>query len=182
MEPKKKGKKGEEEEDVVPHPDEPETKFLFQDELNDLYTNLPIEVFYPYSWFFTNFLVFLTYSTPMPLMYVLALIHFILAYVSYKFLFLWYNRIPYGFDECIPLYTVRLMKWGVFLHMLFNCFMLTNKRVLTPTDYTYEDHYRPVGEAPGSFFARRFNIFPNFMVFLVFMVVCVLYLVYKFIL
>jgi len=79
--------------------DAPETKNLFQDDLDLLYTNSPIAVFYPYSWFFTNFLVFMTYGGSMPIMYILGIIHFILAYLSYKFLFVWHNRIAFGFDE-----------------------------------------------------------------------------------
>jgi hypothetical protein len=64
-----------------------------------LYTNNAIDIFYPYTWFFTNYLVFMTYCGPMPFMYLLGILHFILAYFSYKFLFFWYNRKAYGFDE-----------------------------------------------------------------------------------
>lgn len=100
---------------------------------------------YVYSWFFTNFLVFMTYSGAMPIMYILGMFHFILAYLCYKYLFLTYNSITYGFDLSVPMYALRLMKWGLFLHLLFNMFMYTNKRLLTPYNFSLEDYYRPRG-------------------------------------
>jgi hypothetical protein len=78
----------------------------------------------------------------MPFMYFLGIIHFLLGYFVYKYLFFRYNRKAFGFDEAIPMYTMRLMKWGVFLHLLFNVFMYTNKRVMTPPDYNPWKHYR----------------------------------------
>ena len=165
-----------------PHHDECETGLIFQDDLNEVYSNKPVQVFYIYSWFFTNYLVFMTYCGSMPLMFVFGILHFWLAYLSYKFLFVWYNRATQGFDVLIPLYSVKLMKWGLLLHLLFNTFMFTNKRLLSPTDYTLQEFYRPRGEAPGSFFSRRFDIFPSVVVVLVLVGVSVAYLVYVFIL
>lgn len=141
--------------------------------------NKPIDVFYPYSWFFTNLMVYMTYGGSMPIMYILGTIHFLLAYLSYKFLFIWYNRTAYGFDLEIPMYSVRLMKWAVFVHLLFNIFMYTNKRLLTPDNYTTDDHYRPKAAPPHIFYRRRYDIFSNFSVILVFILVVVCYLIYK---
>jgi hypothetical protein len=79
------------------------TNVLYQDELNDIYTNQPIKVFYLYATMFTNFLVYMTYCGSMPFMYILGFIHFILGYLAYKWLFFEFHRKAYGFDEQIPL-------------------------------------------------------------------------------
>ena len=84
------------------------------------------------------------YGAVMPLMYLFGLIFFALSYVVYKWLFVKYWRKSYGFDEEIPLYSTRLMKWALFVHLIMILFMYTNKRLLTPKDYDTEIHYRPL--------------------------------------
>jgi len=76
------------------------------------------------------------YGGGIPLMYFLGFLHFVCGYLAYKFLFVNFYRKSYGFDEEIPLYSVRLMKWAIFLHISMNLFMYTNKRLLTPDEYT----------------------------------------------
>lgn len=122
--------------------DEPETKTIFQDDLNELYLNKLVQCFYIYLWFFTNFLIYYSYSGSMPLMYGLGALHFFLAYLSYKFLFIDFYRISYGFDDDIPKYALGLMKYGILFHLVFNVFMYTNKRILTPSVYDTDIHYR----------------------------------------
>lgn len=128
--------------------------------MNELYTNNQIEIFYIYSWFFTNYLVYMTYSGAMPFMYILGTLHFILGYWVYKCMFFWYNRKAYGFDESIPMYTQRLFKWGIFVHLIFNIFMYTNKRLLVPPDYTTWMHYRAKNISIGQFLGLRFSHLP----------------------
>ena len=55
--------------------DETETQQVFQDDLNELYTGKLMEVFYPYSWFFTNLLIYYMYSGGMPIMYPVSYTH-----------------------------------------------------------------------------------------------------------
>jgi hypothetical protein len=74
------------------------------------------------------------------------------------------------------------MKWGIFLHCLFNIFMFTNKRLLPPADYDAEMHYRPNNISVGLWFSRRFSHFPYISVVLVFILVIGLYVIFKFIL
>lgn len=164
--------------DDMPHMDEIESKFIFQDEVNELYTNQPIKVFYIYSAFFTNFMVYMTYCGAMPFMYILGIIHFILGYTCYKFLFFWYNRKAYGFDEQIPMYTIGLMKWGLMLHCLFNCFMYTNKRLMVPEGYNVKMHYRPVTSI-GVFLGKRFDTMAYFSVVVVFLTVIIIYIFWR---
>ena len=128
--------------------------------MNEFYTNAPIDVFYPYSWFFTNLLVYFTYSGAMPIMYILGTLHFYLAYHAYKFTFIWYNMTAIGFDDYVPRVSVRLMKYAVFIHLLFNIFMYSNKRLLTPANYTTDEHYRPSSISFSNAMSRRFNTLP----------------------
>ena len=94
--------------------------------MNELYTGMLMEVFYPYSWFFTNLLIYFMFSGGMPIMYLFGMIHFILGYYCYKYLLLKFFRKSNNFDEEIPLYCISLMKYAVFFHLVMIVFMYTN--------------------------------------------------------
>jgi len=115
----------------------------------------------------------------MPLMYGLGALHFILGYLCYKFLFIDFYRISYGFDDDIPRYAVNLMKYGIFFHLLFNVFMYTNKRILTPSVYDPSIHYRQPGENAGRFMQRRFDIFSARSVLWFMIIILICYCIYK---
>ena len=88
-------------------------------------------------------MVYLMYGAVMPLMYPLGIIFFILNFYCEKFLFCTFHRKTFDFDESLPFHAVKLMKYALFVHLLMNCFMLTDKRLLVPENYTTEIHYRP---------------------------------------
>ena len=108
-------------------------------------------------------------------MYILGTIHFIFGYIAYKYLFIDFNQKTYGFDEEIPIFSVRMMKFALLFHLLMNTFMYTNKRVLTPAKYDRDVHYRPPGGKP---LGDRFDSFPSFTVLMVTIMVIALYFVY----
>jgi hypothetical protein len=147
--------------------------------LNAFYLNPPIKTFYWYAWFFTNLCIYLTYGGALPLMYPLGVIFFMLMFYVNKFLFTRFHRKSFGFDETVPSYSVKLMKWALFFHLLMNCFMFTNKRLMVPPDYTTEEHYRPAMEAPPIFFQRRYDTLSSQAVIYVFLLVIVLYIFYR---
>lgn len=159
--------------------DEPETKIIFQDDLNELYLNKLVQCFYIYLWFFTNYLIYYSYSGSMPLMYGLGALHFFLGYVAYKFLFIDFYRISYGFDDDIPRYALNLFKYGILFHLVFNVFMYTNKRILTPAVYDTDIHYRQPGENAGRFIKRRFDIFSARSVVWFAIIILICYCIYK---
>lgn len=152
---------------------------MFQDDLNEKYSGLIFDVFYPYSWFFTNFLIIYMYSGGMPIMYLFGAIHTMLGYLIYKFLVLKCYRRSYNFDEEIPLYAVSLMKWGIFIHLLMVCFMYSNKRMLTPPDYDEEMHWRPKFLSPSVFMNRRFDYWAPRVVFIAAVSCCIFFLLYQ---
>lgn len=90
-------------------------------------------------------------------MYVLGVLFFTTSYLNYKWLFFFWYPTSHGFNEDLAIYSVGLMKWAVLFHMCMSLFMYSNRRVLTPKDYTPEEHYRPKGEDPVRFIKRRFN-------------------------
>jgi hypothetical protein len=137
--------------------DEAETQLVFQDDLNELYSGVIFKVFYPYSWFFTNFLIIYMYSGGMPIMYLFGAIYCGLGYVIYKFLVVKCYRKSFNFDEEIPLYAISMMKWGILIHLVMICFMYSNKRMLTPPDYDEEMHWRPQFLGTSDFMALRFD-------------------------
>jgi hypothetical protein len=138
-----------------------------------------VQCFYLYVWFFTNYLIYYTYSGSMPLMYGLGALHFFLAYVSYKFLFIDFYRISYGFGDDIPRYAVGMMKYGIFFHLMFNLFMYTNKRILTPAVYDPMVHYRPPLDNAGRFLRSRFDILSARSVLWFFILIMIGYCIYK---
>ena len=86
------------------------------------------------------------YCPAMPVMYLIGLIHFTLAYWVYKYLLIDYFRKSWNFTEEIPLYALSLMKYVLFIHMCMIIFMYTNKRLLTPANYGPSDFYMPLLE------------------------------------
>lgn len=139
--------------------DEVETKkFYFQDEINRFYTGQKPKLWYLYSWFFTNYLIYSLYACGMPIMYIIGCLYFTICYWVGKFSFLTWNKS--GQDQSEPKlaeYSVSLMKWGVVLHLFMTLFFLSNNRLLSPDDFTPELHYRTNYEPLGSFLSRRFS-------------------------
>mmetsp|Transcript_38812 Transcript_38812/g.58995 ORF Transcript_38812/g.58995 Transcript_38812/m.58995 type:complete len:99 (+) Transcript_38812:172-468(+) len=63
--------------------------------------------------------------------------------------------------------------------MIMGAFMYSNKRLLTPSDYTTDDHYRPKGGLGNNFLDRRFGNSQAFTVALVVIVILFFYLFWK---
>ena len=159
--------------------DECETQMIFQDDLNEFYLNKLMLVFYVYSWYFTNLLVYYTYGGAMPLMWLLGALFWILGYYCWKFLAICFYRKTYGFDEEIPLYAIGLMKYAVLVHLCMIAFMYTDKRILTPPGYDEEIHYRPQNQPLGELLGKRFDTTTNNFVLTFCILVCAFYYVYK---
>ena len=115
----------------------------------------------------------------MPLMYVLGFFHFTISYFVWKWLIFTFFRKSYNFDEMIPMYSVRLLKYAVLVHLLMIIFMYTNKRLLTPYVYDEKRHYRPPKEPGDRFFNRRYDIFTAKLVLWLSICIVIVYLIYK---
>jgi len=58
-------------------------------------------------------------------------------------------------------------------------FMYTDRRLLTPPNYTEEIHYRPPKEPTGEFFRRRFKDSTNWAVLIYVIIMFALYFIYR---
>jgi len=114
-------------------------------------------------------------------MYPLGILHFGLAYVVWKFLFIWFHPKAYGFDEHIPFLSLGMIKYALLMHLVMNLFFYSNKRLLSeePPKYNVYEHYRPPAEPATDFFKRRFSTWINIWVFWYVVVMIVLYFLYR---
>lgn len=116
------------------------------------------KIWYFYSWFFTNLLIYFLYGGGMPLLYFFGVLFFGSSYLVGKYAFFTWNQKAFGFNaENVALYSVSLMKWALLFHMGMTLMMYSNKRLLTPSVYTTEMHFRPKAEPVAEFFRRRFS-------------------------
>lgn len=138
------------------------------------------KIWYFYCWFFTNLMIYFLYGGGLPFMYILGSIFFTSSYLVGKFSLFTWNQKAFGFaNENVALYSVSLMKWALFFHMLMSLFIYSNKRLLTPDGYTTEQHYRPNREPVGDFFARRFDEASSFTLALAIIFIILMYLFWK---
>lgn len=93
----------------------------------------------------------------MPLLYIFAFLFFSTSYLNYKYLFFSWNLTADMFNEDMPIRSIALIKWALLLHLSMTLFMYSNKKLMTPSDYTPEEHYAPKQEAASRFFSRRFD-------------------------
>ena len=98
--------------------DEPETKILFQDELDRKYTGRYVQIWYAYAWFFTNLLVYYLYGPGFPIMYLLGVLYFTLSYWNYKYLFFTWHQTSFGFNEDVAMNSITLFKWALLFHLV----------------------------------------------------------------
>jgi hypothetical protein len=102
-------------------------------------------------------LIYYLYGGGMPLMYIFGLIFYTTSYLNYKYLFFSWNATADMFNEDLPIRSIALIKWGILFHLAMSLFMISNKKLLSPMDYSPEDHYAPKQEAASRFFSRRFD-------------------------
>ena len=121
------------------------------------------------------------YGGAMPIMYVLGFFHFLICYWVWKWLLFTYFRKSFNFDEMVPMYSISLMKYAVFVHLLMILFMYTNKRLLTPAGYTPKIHYRPPKEPPHRFFRKRYDIDSTQVVLWMAIIIVASWVIYRFI-
>lgn len=115
----------------------------------------------------------------MPLMYPLGILFFILNFYVEKFLFCRFHRKTFEFDEQMSFYSIKLMKYAIFIHMLMNCFMYTDKRLMVPLGYNTEMHYRPMLEPVNLFMMRRYDDLHSRSVLYLCFGIVLLYLFYR---
>jgi hypothetical protein len=67
------------------------------------------------------------YSSGMPFLYLNGFVFYVVTYWVNKFLLIYYYQKSRTLTRTIPLFTMEYLKYGLLLHMVMGCFMLTNK-------------------------------------------------------
>lgn len=73
------------------------------------------------------------YGPGIPIMYVISMIYFVVAYWSDKILILYFHRKPLFFDELLSLEISWWFKIGLLLHLVAGILMFSNSKIL-PVD------------------------------------------------
>ena len=96
-----------------------------------MYTGDEINSSYVYAQFFTTIWCVLTYSSGMPILYPVACLNFFLMYWVYKLLLVKFYRKTISFNQDLPQYSIKYLRFGIFLHVVMGAFILTNKALVS---------------------------------------------------
>ena len=106
--------------------DKPNTKIRIQSDLEKLYTGKEFRGEKAYSRMMSTLFVILMYSSGMPFMYMIGLVFYTVTFCVNKFLLIYYYKKSRTLTRTIPLFSMDFLKFGLLLHILCACFMLTN--------------------------------------------------------
>ena len=68
------------------------------------------------------------YSSGMPILYLNGFVFYSVTFLVNKFLLINYYQKSRTLTRTIPLFTMEYLKYGLLLHMIMGCFMLTNNK------------------------------------------------------
>jgi len=89
-----------------------------------------------YSRMISTLFVILTYSSGMPIMYLIGFIFYLVTYCVNKFLILSFYQKSRTLTRSIPMFIVGIFKIGIIIHLVMSMFMFTNKEgFLTQTTH-----------------------------------------------
>ena len=107
--------------------DAPNTRIRVQSDLEKLYKGKIFKGEKAYSRMMSTMFVIQMYSSGMPILYLNGFVFYIVTYWVNKFLLIYYYQKSRTLTRTIPLFTMEYLKYGLLLHMIMACFMLTNK-------------------------------------------------------
>ena len=92
-----------------------------------------------------------TYASSMPILYFAAFLFFLNIYWTDKILFLrYYKNLP-PYTKGMVISVIKIMEWGVVVHLLFGALMFTNESVF---DYKVDEEdeiFKPYVYSVGNF-------------------------------
>jgi hypothetical protein len=106
--------------------DEVLTKKKNQEELDQLYTG---EIFLgekTFSRMMSTFFVIITYSSGMPVLYLVGILFFVMTYAINKVLIFRFYQKSLTLNRVVPLKSMEFLSTALFMHMIIGSFMLTN--------------------------------------------------------
>lgn len=104
----------------------PNTKLKIQADLEELYTGKEFEGEKAYSRMMSTLFVIQMYGSGMPIMYLIGAVFYSVTYLINKFLLVNFYQKSRTLTRTIPLFSMEFLKYGLLLHMLNACLMLTN--------------------------------------------------------
>lgn len=107
--------------------DLPNTRIRIQSDLEKLYTGNMFKGEKAYSRMMSTMFVIQMYSSGMPILYFNGFIFYTVTYCVNKFLLINYYQKSRTLTRTIPLFTMEYLKYGILLHLMAACLMLTNK-------------------------------------------------------
>ena len=107
--------------------DKPNSQIRIQKNLELLYTGKGFKGEKSYSRLMSTMFVIQLYSSGMPILYLNGFIFYLVTFLCNKFLLIYYYQKSRTLSRTIPLFTMQYLKYGLLLHMLAACLMLTNK-------------------------------------------------------
>lgn len=105
------------------------TRQSLQSDLEALYTGPQLTGFNVFAQMFSMLYAAFTFSSGLPVLYIIAAAFYAMLYLSNKVLLLyWYENTQ--FSESLPLKSLEVMRYAVILHMLFAVFMYSTEEIL----------------------------------------------------
>jgi len=108
--------------------DEALTKLKYHDDLVKLYTGRKFEGEKAYSRMMQTVFVIFTYSSGMPILYLVGAFFCTFTYIIMKFLLLKYYRRSTTVTRTIPMTMMKYLKFALILHIVFSLSMLTQSQ------------------------------------------------------
>lgn len=102
---------------------------LTQDELNKLHEGPDCELSYTYAQIMSTLFVCLTFSTGIPLLYIIAAGNFFIYYLVEKFMFINLYKVPPHFNSFIGRRATTMIPYAVMLHLAMSIWVLANHEI-----------------------------------------------------
>ena len=82
----------------------------------------------------STLLVCMAFSSGMPILYLIAFVFFFATYVINKVMLMQYYQKTNTLNRVVPAYSVKKFKIGIFFHLYFGIFMMTNPSIFETKD------------------------------------------------
>lgn len=119
--------------------DEPNSKLKLQDHLDELYLGPEWDGPGAISRMISTLLVICSYSSGMPILYVIGFVFFYLTYLVNKLVLFKFYQKTLTLDRLLPTQVTQLFNTAVYLHLFMGCFMLTNHILFMTKDKPTEE-------------------------------------------
>eukprot|EP01036_Dinobryon_divergens_P028342 gene28342-37274_t len=104
---------------------------LTQEDLNKYYVGSDCELAFKYAQIMSTMYVCMTFSTGIPLLYIIAAVNFLLYYVVEKFLFIHFYKAPPHFNAHIGKSATSMIPVAVGLHLAMSIWVLSNPELFS---------------------------------------------------